>query len=109
MDIPTVKRFSMGPFGFFGLGGGGGGGWLAGADAVVVVAGLELCPELEAQPQTPANTTVETRMLIADAFFIVLNDFLFGLPCGATLNVSVAYHQKKSRTYETFSLPAAQI
>jgi hypothetical protein len=71
MVMPIVKRFSMGPFGFFGLGGGGA---VCGAGAAWVVwagGGLDGF-EFEAQPHTPAITAMETRILTTDVIFIVL-------------------------------------
>jgi hypothetical protein len=112
MDMPTIKRLSIGPF-FLGFGGGGGGGGGVGAAATVVVAAggggaawLELWLEFEEQPQRPASTTAET---ITDIFFIVLQWVFSELPPKAIVNFRLSYHQGKSSRYETFGLPGPQI
>lgn len=82
MVMPTTKRCSSGRLSFFGL---GGGAWVVVVVLAVVWAGVELWLELEAQPQRPANATVETNMLILDIFFMVRYGFSLGLPTTGNL------------------------
>ena len=88
--MPTTKRCSIGRLSFFGLGGGACAVWVV--VAVVWAGGVELWLELEAQPQRPANATVETITLMLVIFFMVITGFHLDCPPQAIFKVSFPNH-----------------